>query len=247
MKKILFLVVAAIMSISFSSYCYGLGDAKTYKMTVQKVEAKRTDGTWVTIFELNIEIDVGQDAIGTGGIAAALSGNLPPGTYVNFRITVSETVKFSGQDGAGHFTAANGQITITGTDADAASTATWPAAGLPNITYNEPQDTHSAAGPAREVTVNLDLGAAKAGGDNDNYLQVYAKQAAEFDPPVTIKKSSAVSMFFDFDTANTVQYIQTGGGNDIMLFTPPKEGSQFGITVDGVSYAITEPNMRVDF
>lgn len=248
MKKTLFLLIFLIITVSLIPQCYGLGDASTYKVTVQKVEAKQSDGTWITIFELNIEVDVGQDALGAGGIGAFLSGNLPPGSYLNFRITFSESVTFAGQDGSGHFTAASGNITITGTDADAASTNDWPdtmAELLALISYDEATETHADSGPAGEVTVNLDLGAGKAGGDTDNYCQVYGK--SDFATPVVIEDDSLVSMFFDFDTKDTVQYVQTGGGNDLMIFTPPKEGTQFGVTVDGTSYAITEANMRVDF
>lgn len=247
MKKILVLTITVIIGISFASFCYGVGDATGYKITVQKVEAKTTSGTWVTVFELPIEIDVGTAALGIGGIGGFLSGNLPPGSYNNFRITFSETVKFTGSDGA-HFTAAGGSITITGTNPDAARTDTWESEAnlLTMVSYDEPDETHAAAEPAGEVTLILDLGAAKAGGDTDDFVQVSALPAAEFNPPVTIETSSVVSMFFDFDAVNTVRWIGVGPVN-VMIFTPPLTGTQFGITVDGVTYTITAANMVFEF
>ena len=76
-------------------------------------------------------------------------------------------------------------------------------------------------------------------------MEIYA--SANLGTPMTVTSDSSVSMFFDFDTQGTVIYNDMGGLNNVMYFTPPQAGTQFGITVDGVTTTVTEANMRIDF
>ncbi|MCX5693535.1 MAG: hypothetical protein NT014_00120 [Candidatus Omnitrophica bacterium] len=194
-----------------------------------------SNGTWVTIATPNQELD-----IASGSQNAAVGGfslTIPAGEYVNFRATCSETMKFSGSAGT-HYTKAGGSITVKGDDATDASTATW--ASDPPATNNvTPVGTHTLIlSQQGEVTMVADL---KNGGDIDDDMVVYAKTDLS---PISVKSDSRVSMFFDFDTQSTVHY---ESAIDEMYLTPPKEGSQFGVTVDGVSYSVSEANMRTDF
>ena len=207
---------------------------------MQNVQIRQTDGTWVTVAQPNQEIDLASVAAGATAASLAAGVSVPPGQYDNFKIVVSETVKFSGSDGA-NYSNSGGAITIAGADAAAASTATW--AGFPpNANLTETTESYTAnLGSKGEVTATLDLDA----GDADNYMEIYA--SANLGTPMTVTSDSSVSMFFDFDTQGTVIYNDMGGFNNVMYFTPPQAGTQFGITVDGVTTTVTEANMRIDF
>ena len=80
--------------------------------------------------------------------------------------------------------------------------------------------------------------------DGDNYIEIYCKN--NLTTPIVINENSQISMFFDFNTQNTVHYASPGG-NDAIFFTPPQEGTKFQITVDGVTTTITNSDMRIDF
>lgn len=240
-KYLLIMVVIGWFFAHFVSDSFAAGNPDTYKVTVQSVQLKNDAGNWVTIATPNQEIDIA-DA-GVGAVAGSFMNDavIPPGNYVNFKIVLSETVKFSGSDGATNFTRSGGSITLTGGDANAASTATW-VDPLPVTTQTEAVESHHIGGPAGEVTVHLNLDA----GDADDYMEVLGK--ADLTNPVVVTANSAVSMYFDFDTQGTVLHQAVGPPVDeIMIFTPPKEGTRFGITVDGTSLIITEADMRIDF
>lgn len=249
MKKILFLTIAVIIGVFLASdcYCYDIGNPSSYKITVQQLEGKRSDGVWENIFSLGMEIDIA--AAGQNSSAATISGFLPAGDYVNFRIYVSETIKYTGSITVGattHYTKANGNITLTGSDTDAASTRTWPVGwptSLPNVSFTISSSTWSSSWPAREVTANLNLGANKAGGDSDDYFIVTS--ANDLTTPITVNSNSEVNIAYYFDTEETLIYTAFGGG--IMFFLPPKEGTKFEITVDGSTFTIDKSNMAVDF
>lgn len=239
MKCFLTAITIVFILLYFTIESFAVGDAATYKVTVQSVQLKNDAGTWITIATPNQEIDIASAAAGAVAGSFMNDATVPPGNYVNFKIVLSETMTFSGSDGA-NFTRSGGDVTITGNDAAAASTATW--SGFPpNATPAESVESHQLAGPAGEVTVHLNLA-----GDTDNYIEVYGR--SDLTSPVSVTVSSAVSMYFDFDTQNTVIHQLMGlPALNVMFFTPPQAGTQFGITVDGTSITITEAGMRIDF
>lgn len=244
MKRIIFLGLFALLILTFliTPDSYAAGDAETYKMTVQRVQLKNdaTD-TWVTISTPNRELDIA--AVNAGAVAGTLVGDstIPVGNYDNFKMVISETLSFSGADGT-NYSKSGGTITVTGSDANAASTATWGGA-LPNSTFTESVESHTAvAGEQGEVSVTLDLDA----GDADNYFEVYLQN--DLTNTINITANSKVTMSFDFDTQGTINYINAGGAvGNAMFFSPPQEGTEFVITVDSTSTTISESQMRTDF
>ena len=237
MKKLTFLAVAIILSIFLISNCYAQGNAETYIVRVLRVEIRKTDGTWITIATPNQEIDI--TSANAGATVGSLSGFVPPGSYDNFRLRLSETMRFAGSDDA-HYTRAGGDLTITGNVGTAASTATWVKDPTENADLVENVESWTNTAPAGEVTAHLDLNA----NDGDNYIEVYATNNSS--TPITVNADSAISMYFDFDTQGTIMH-QNVAGDDIMTFLPPRTGTRFGITVDGTSLTILEANMRIDF
>ncbi len=178
-------------------------------------------------------------------VSDSFAGNasVPVGSYKNFKLVLSETMKVSGSDAGAHYTTSTGTLTIVGTDGTAASTATWPAAPPISVaSLTENTETHTAtASQQGESTFTLDLNA----NDGNNYIEIYCSTGIPADP-IVVKADSTMSMWFDFDTQGTVHYVNDGG-NDKMYYTPPGSGTAFYITVDGRTHTITEANMRIDF
>lgn len=248
MKKILFLLLVALaMNISFASqcYCWTEGNPSSYKITVQKLEAKNSGGTWVNVFTLNMEIDIADAAQNSS--AAQISGFLPEGDYVNFRIFVSETIKYTGSIGS-NYTLTDGSITFRSLIENGASTRNWPATlqelitdGYVGIAEDNGTWSDTSAG---ECTAVLDLGwEGGTGGDTDNYFTVTS--ANDLTTPITVNWDSEISISYYFDTQGTL--IHQTGATEYMFFLPPKEGTKFEITVDGTTFTIDKSNMAVDF
>ena len=128
MKTLRYLLVISIISVTLSylmidsSYA---GNADTYKITVQKIQLKNSSGEWITIATPNQEIDIASVNAGSTVASFFNDASIPVGSYKNFKIVNSETIKVSGADGT-HYTKSGGAVTISGTAASAASTETWP-------------------------------------------------------------------------------------------------------------------------
>ena len=247
MRRLLLLGFFVILTLVFAINCFATGDATTYKMTIQSVQLKSsTTGNWVTIATPNQEVDIVNDASGQNTVAAAIASGIeiPIGSYDNFKLVISETMYVAGSDGA-HHTSAGSSVTMEGANANTASTALWGnlvggITGAGNVNLTETGESHKAAGTPAEVTFTLDLDA----GDADNYIEVYRN--GDLGTPLTMTASSVVSMWFDFDTQGTIEYV-AAGPNDIMVFFPPQSGTAINVTVDGVTTTITEAQMRIDF
>ena len=260
MRKFLRLLVFIIFSFVFVIPCFANGNPTHYKMTIQAIYVHDApSNTWVLVASPNQEVDIVGDSSGQNAVAASLGGiSIPPGTYDNFKLRISETMKVTGSNGA-DYTKAGGVITITGLTSSAASTADWPTdpPGAGVVTMVETVDTLTTdSAQAGEVSMVLDLGAAKVGGDSDNYIEVSGDN--NINPPLTVTSTSQVSMWFSFDTQNTVQSLSNAdltigmggtdvGGNGATIFLPPQAGTTFSITVDGRTESVSASGMRIDF
>jgi hypothetical protein len=236
--KCLFCFILFFILLGCLAFNVQAGNASTYKITVQSIQLKKDTGSWVTITSPNQEIDIA--SVAQNSVASSFSNVvIPAGNYVNFKCVVSETVKFSGSDGAGHYTASGGVLTLTG-DGTVNSTTDWTAdPPEANVTLTENAETHSAASEG-EITANLDIHPS----DGDNYMEIY--KITDLATPIVVNASSKISMYFDFDTQNTIHYVSVAG-NDTMYFTPPQTGTKFEMAVDGVTTTITEAEMKIDF
>lgn len=233
---------------SAAGVCEAAGNAQAYWVTVQEVLLKKTSGEWITIASPNQQINIASVAAGADAGSFIPGGKIPTGSYVNFKVRLSKTMRFSGVDALGapgpSYTNAGGSITLTQAVAGngAESTTNWPAdppAGQVTLGDGATTSYSAAAGAQGEVTATLNLNLANA----NNYIEVLATN--DLATPVTITPDSVVSMVFQFDTANTVHWAAIPG--NVMYFTPPQRGSAFGITVGGVSLSVTGANMKIDF
>ena len=247
MKNFKYLLIIVAVCCYFSCIVMDLsfaGNTDTYKITVQSIQLKNTDGQWVTIATPNQELDIA--AVSSGAVAASFlnKASIPAGSYDNFKLVISETMKVSGSDvdgGTTYYTRSGGAVTITGDDSNAASTSTWVGA-LPNATLAETTDTATTVLRQKgEVTYTLDLKAS----DGNDYIEIYS--TTDLATPITVNVNSTISMWFDFDTAGTVHYQLIGAGDHAVFYTPPGEGTAFSITVDGTTSTITADQMRLDF
>ncbi|HOX22941.1 MAG TPA: DUF4382 domain-containing protein [Elusimicrobiales bacterium] len=252
MKKILFTLMVLALPLSAALNAAAAGNPSTYKVTIKKVQLKKTDGTWVTIAEPNQELDIA--AANAGAVAGSMMSDsaVPAGNYVNFRVVVGKTMSVKGSDSASatcvgtHYTKNGGAITLTGTAASAGNTKNWtadPPVATTTLTETVTTDTTVLADQG-EMTITLKLGAASGGTASDG-LEIEGQ--TDLNPAIVIQETSAVSMSFSFDTQNTVHCQQTGMASYSMFFTPPGAGTAFSITVDGATNNITAANMQMAF
>lgn len=223
---------------------YALGDATHYYVTIQEIALKQVGGAWVTIASPNQEIDICNVSVGQAAATIGASLKIPAGEYDNFKVKVSSTMRFEGADGL-NYTKDGGTITMEGghVDGSAASTATW-AGSTPGLDVEPGAQSGTYTTNVLEqgvVTINLNLHP----GDTDGYMEVYG--SSNLATPISVKEDSAISMWFDFDTKNTVGYTVAPGPVDIMYLLPPKSGTEYSITVDGVTTSISANDMQIDF
>lgn len=231
---------------SAAAVCEAAGNAQAYWVTVQEVLLKKANGEWITIASPNQQINIASATAGADAGSFMANNKIPSGSYVNFKVRLSKTMRFSGVDALGGpgYTNAGGSITLTQTVAGngAQSTTTWaadPPVGQVTLTDGVTTSYSAVPGAQGEVTATLNLNL----GNANNYIEVLATN--DLATPVTINSDSVVSMFFQFNTTNTVSWAAIPG--NVMFFLPPRAGSAFGITADGVSLSITTANMKTDF
>jgi len=253
-KLISVLIFVGVFFITITCYAVETGNPSSYKITVQQIQMRNsTTNEWIIIASPNEELDLVSGVIAGGTAATFLTdSDIPPGSYDNFKLVISETMRITGStDNA--FTADGGALRLDGADPDVdGSTSTWGGT-QPDVDMVETIDTYSATA-AGEVafTVNLHTD------DADNYIEVYYDDTNN--PaltPIVVSAGSEITMWFDFDTEETVQFINdveadvSGytdlSDNGICVFLPPQEGTQFSITVDGTTTTLTASQMRTDF
>ncbi|MFC1589903.1 hypothetical protein ACFL42_00265 [Candidatus Omnitrophota bacterium] len=245
MKKIeLRAVIGVLLLTLFAAVnCHAQGNAAVYRVTVQSIDLLKPDGTWENLGTPNQAIDIA--SANAGAVAGSLvSKPIPPGSYVNFRIILSNVIVFSGIDavaaGGPHYTSAGGTVALNGLAATANSTATWPAnppTGVVGLAEGVETRTIVAAAQGT-VTATLNLGI--FGGRNDGTIHIQG--ATNLGTPVLVGPNSAVTMSFAFDVNNTV-HSSTPLGGDEMFFIPPQTGTLFEITVDGQTMRFTRNQM----
>ncbi|MFC1666340.1 DUF4382 domain-containing protein [Candidatus Omnitrophota bacterium] len=254
MKKCIALVIGLFLGMFFVSHCYAAGNADKYEVTILKIEFKETNGTWLTVSEPNQTVDIAN--VISGATAASLVGSIPVGSYINFKLVLSETITFSGVDDSpadlslGYTTVDGGGVTMTGDNSAAASTETWDTPpdtdltdGLPDATMTETGETCAPGiGVPGDITATLNLDAE----DADNYIEISGRTDLTVANAITVTENSTTSISFDFDTQGTVMWTDDGDGN-VIIFLPPQEGTELIITVDGTPTTIQEANMKIDF
>lgn len=254
MKKLILSLFALFVSFSV----FAAGNPTVYKVTVKAVQLKNLAGQWVTIAAPYQEVDIASASAGQAVASLFSDSVIPAGSYVNFRVVLSETLRVAGTDTV-YSTVAGGILNISSTDPSktgSTSTAEWnfdptnPASALgfaALLTSAQPVDCVKLAGTPGEMTVNLDL-------DNDADSDIFVQGIADLSiaDAVGINGDSEVSMSFSFNMNNSVLEIDptpgaADSGDEVIAFLPPQEGTQFTITVDGVAKSVTGDMMEMQF
>lgn len=216
-----FLLAAAALMLSAAAVL--ADEPEKFVITIVKVELKSVDGRWITILEPDKEVDL-------ANAEPTISffnnqGKVPAGKYSNFRITLSETIRFAGFEKS-RVTREGGRAVLTGTAVRASD--------LPGefTAFSESAPTFEEGGTPGMVTLQLNLD----NGDADGVMTMYGKR--DFMTPFEINKGSFVKLWFDLDLDRCVHYAWPGAFNDgvpardVMYAIPPKEITQFTVMVD---------------
>lgn len=199
-------------------------------VTVKKVELKDASGVWVALAEPNAPIDLlaeEQPII----FRMTNDGRVPSGTYVGVRITLSETVKFSGFSNENK-TKEGGVLTLGGT-----------ASKSSDIERNE-VTTFRQDAPTWNVEteglmtqhLNLDFE------DRDDFMQITSKRP--FAKLFTVKEKSTIKVSMILDVRRNVYYAWTDYFSGIsskaaMYFLPPADVSELIVKSDSMTAFLT--------
>ncbi|MEI8345439.1 MAG: hypothetical protein WCG06_05135 [Candidatus Omnitrophota bacterium] len=113
-----FVVIAGLSPLTVPQAC-ACSAAQQYKITLVRLELKNISGRWIKVFEPDTLVDLIDQK---PALAFFNNGRIPPGRYVNFRLSISQTVRVSGRDGA-HSTLAGGYTVVKTAAADLSKAA----------------------------------------------------------------------------------------------------------------------------
>lgn len=82
-----------------------------YTVTLKKFELKNNTGQWIAVIEPDRQVDLAQEEAKVSFFNT--SGRVPDGNYINFRITLSESVRVQGRAGI-HVTKEGGAVELSG-------------------------------------------------------------------------------------------------------------------------------------
>ncbi len=82
-----------------------------YTVTLKKFELKNNTGQWITVIEPDRPVDLAQEEAKVSLFNT--SGRVPDGNYINFRITLSESVRVQGRQGI-YVTKEGGSVELGG-------------------------------------------------------------------------------------------------------------------------------------
>ncbi len=228
MKNIFWAVLAAWLCAAYMPPAFAEGDATRFIVTVKKVEFKDISGNWVKIAEPETDADLlADDPL----FLATNDGSIPSGTYVNFRITLSETIRFSGSDGENK-TLEGGVLTLGGT---ASKSTDMPRNDIRTFVQDAPTWNTAVEGL---MTEHLDLDYQ----DRDDVMEITTRWP--FPKPILVKEKSAIKIAMGLDLKKSLHYawpdyfsgIQS---SEAMYFLPPKDVSEVMVKVDAKSVLIT--------
>lgn len=199
----------------------GAAETAKFVVTLKKVELKNNTGQWITVIEPDRRIDLVNEEASVSFFNNG--GRVPPGNYINYRITLSETVSFVGRDKANH-SREGGRSTVGG---PAATAADLPGE-ITVFREDVPTWTQDAMG---EVTQKLDFD----GQDKDDVITIVGKR--DFTTPFEVKKGSFIRVWFSVNVEDAVRYAWPGAfgehpKGDAMVAFPPKQVDELSVTVD---------------
>jgi len=217
-KRFLLAMVTFFLFLAIPAPAAGRETTK-YVITVVSIELKNVTGEWKTLIRPDKRIDLTEAET---MFSLFNNGQIPPGNYINFRITLSETITFAGRD-KNNLTRQGGELWLKGS-ASKASELPGEILEIQEIrsTWNE-----ESIGDVIQH-FNFD------NGDADDVMTIYGKR--DIVTPLEIKKGSFVKVWFDLDLEDAVLYAWPRAfgalpANKIMYTLPPSKVSELVITV----------------
>lgn len=196
------------------------GQPSRFEITILKVELKNEAGEWVKIIEPDRRVDLAQEE----AMVAFFNndGRVPFGSYVNFRVTISETITFAGHQGK-HFTKKGGDCVLGGS-AKYASELPGPI-----TSYRERTTTWNSSGEGDvKEKFNFDRE------DSDEVIEIYGRDNF---PPIEVRPGAYVGVWFDIPIEDTVFHANPGEfgasqpSSDAMYLVLPSRVTEARVTV----------------
>jgi hypothetical protein len=220
-------IFALFLFLGTSKACFAAGDASQCVMTVKKIELKNKAGDWMTLTDEKAKLDF---FLPDPTIVVVNKGKIPPGIYVNCRITLSETLFVAGSDGLNR-TKQGGEITVSGT-AKRIFDLPGEITALKEVSPTWNKDSEGM------ITEHLHLDYE----DSDDIMRIYPRM--NFKKELAVKEGSTIKVTLRMDLKGTIYYAWTNYFNgfpagDTMYFLPPKDVSELSVKVDAVTALAT--------
>lgn len=236
MRLAAFYLAVSFLAVAAPALAETRPETTKYAITIRKVELRSTDGTWVTVVEPDRVIDlINEEPV----VSFFNNGRIPEGSYVNFRLVLSETVTIAGCV-KNNCTMGGGSATLTGTAANAAE--------LPGVItgWSETAPTWHK-GAAGDVKLKLDL-------DNqDEDDKIVIKANRDFGPPIEISEGQFVKVWFDVDLRHSMEHALPDGfapgapKKHAMYVMPPALIEELKITVGTDTRTFTSDQILLEF
>lgn len=170
------------------------GTPLEYTVTLKKFELKNNTGQWLTVIEPDRSVNLAEEEARISFFNTA--GRVPDGNYINFRITLSETVRVQGRDEI-HVTKEGGSVELTG---DAVSPD-----GLEDtvtgFVEHAPSLADAGAPGAMKVRFNFNPEAGR-----DDAITLTRKN--DFPDPLVVRKGSFIYALVLVELEGAVRYAQ---------------------------------------
>ncbi len=186
------------------------GSASTpsvYEVTINKIEFKKSDGSYYTYLSTPATIDIGAASVQPGGTGGFASGQAPPpGTYTAMRVTIARTFGMTGS-------ATNVGPAPATTCRTTTGAGTGPlTAGLVTYTVSNATNTSGQA-TKQSVLIPTSSDSSIENGMNNAGLLLINANEVQFEVPVslTISETDTYLPFeIDFDVSNRMEFLNTG-------------------------------------
>ena len=234
------ILIAVLAGLACSAPAWAVvGEIKDYFVTLKSIQLKNQAGDWVTIDNKEREIDMSKTDEPL--IYFINKGKVPPGLYTNFKITIGETVRFSGELN-GNKTKEGGKVVF------AAAASKLSDVGFPGefLGFEEVAPSWTKDGPEGIVSVHFDLDYR----DRDDIIEIYSRLGLK--RSLIIKDNSYFDLFVVFQRAGEVKFawpnsFAPGVPKKEAMYMEPPEMSEVTVRVDGSVSLTTAEQIEIAY
>ena len=238
LRKDCFVVASLLLAMTQSALLYA-GNPLEYTVYLKKFELKNNTGQWITVIEPDRPVDLVEEEARISLFNTA--GRVPDGNYINFRITISETVKVQGRDEI-HVTKNDGSVELIG---DAEGPEDLPS----KITgFRENSLSCASEGSPGPMKVKFSLNS-KAGRDD----AITLTRKWDFPEPMEVRNGSFIYAIMVPRLEDSVRHAQkhffktSVPDHDAMFAWPIRQVEQVKLTVDEKSVEMGPDDILVEY